>query len=723
MPERANLAAFSAPYFSAGLGLAVRRDSAITTVADLDELPVGVQQGTTGEIFVREQTTAVPRTFRDINDAFTALDTGEIAAVIHDQIILLGLLQARPELNAAVRDTLLTDELYGIAVRRDRADLLQTINDGLAQIVNSGAYANLCADWLGTTDACLPSQTILAYLNGTVTALPAAETPLNPAAGHSVTVSILYGSEKQEWLEPLVDSYNAQQRQSPDGSLIQIAATPIGSIEAATAIISGATTATIWAPASSIYLPAVEEAWQAQTGGPLTAVPPQSLVRSPVVLAMWQPMAKALGWPDTPIGWHTIHELVGQDWADLGYVAGGAFKFGHTHPEYSNSGLAAVLAQAYAATGKREGLNTADLADPALRAFVSRIESSIIDYGSSTGFYAERMFNCENGGPTFLSAAVLYENLVAAQPRNCPNHPPLVAIYPDDGTFWTDHPYVVLNAPWVSDTQQWGALDFQSFLLEPTQQGLAMDYGFRPADPSVPLRAPLETANGVDPLQPTVVMEPPETAIVQNIQQLWQETKKAADIVVVMDISGSMWAEEAPGQGAKITAAQAALKTFVDMLKDGDRLQIIAFNANLNNLSPLSPLGEKRAEVQTQIDAIQPDGPTRLYDAVLQAHNELNANGDPNRIRAIVVLSDGRDERIAADGTVSQASVNGLEDVITAVRAGEEGGNAIRIFTIAYGQEADETVLQQIAIVTGGRTLTADANSLHAIYELIAQFF
>jgi hypothetical protein len=67
--------------------------------------------------------------------------------------------------------------------------------------------------------------------------------------------------------------------------------------------------------------------------------------------------------------------------------------------------------------------------------------------------------------------------------------------------------------------------------------------------------------------------------------------------------------------------------------------------------------------------------------------------------------------------------MNGLEDVITAVRAGEEGGNAIRIFTIAYGQEADEAILQQIAIVTGGRTLTADANSLHTIYELIAQFF
>ena len=54
----------------------------------------------------------------------------------------------------------------------------------------------------------------------------------------TVTVSMVYGSEKQEWLTPLIDQYNAAQHKTATGSTIVVTATALGSIEAVDAILS-----------------------------------------------------------------------------------------------------------------------------------------------------------------------------------------------------------------------------------------------------------------------------------------------------------------------------------------------------------------------------------------------------------------------------------------------------------------------------------------------------
>jgi Ca-activated chloride channel homolog len=82
--------------------------------------------------------------------------------------------------------------------------------------------------------------------------------------------------------------------------------------------------------------------------------------------------------------------------------------------------------------------------------FVANVESSVIHYGESTGFFADKMFN---GGPSYLSAAVMYESLVvqANDGKTYPKLPmPVVAIYPKEGTFLSDHPYAVLQGSWVT---------------------------------------------------------------------------------------------------------------------------------------------------------------------------------------------------------------------------------------------------------------------------------
>lgn len=526
-----------------------------------------------------------------------------------------------------------------------------------------------------------------------------------------VVVNLVYGSEKQEWLEPLVAEYNAANNKTADGSTIIIEAKPMGSIEAINAIIGQEIQPVVWSPASSVYLPVAEARWQEKFGHELAVQPPADLVLSPVIIAMWQPMAEALGWPTKLIGWSDISELaVSEDgWAAYGYPEWGKFKFGHTHPDFSNSGLVAILAQAYAGAGKQRGLTPDDLLSPELAQFMEQVESSIIHYGSSTGFFADTMFN---RGPSYLSATVMYENLVVAQESKrlsgASSQIPVVAIYPKEGTFWTNNPYVTLNAPWVSDTQKEAAEAFETFLLARPQQERAIALGFRPADPSIPLGNPLDAQHGVDPSQPQTVLEVPEADVIEGVQYLWRQAKRPVDVTLVVDTSGSM-------AGDKITTARTSLVEFINQLSNRDRAQIVLFNNQVSVLSPLTPLADKREELVRRVSGIIEGGDTSLYDATLQAYQQLETEGDPDHIRAVVVLSDGEDT----------SSVRTWQEILQEIGAnGEvEGGNSIKIFTIAFGSGADTTVLQQMAEPTGGKQFTGDPATIDDVYAEIALFF
>ncbi len=528
--------------------------------------------------------------------------------------------------------------------------------------------------------------------------------------GKTVTVTMIYGSEKEEWLVPLVEAFNAAKNKTEAGSTIVIEATPMGSIESGDQIVEEIIQPTVWSPASSAYVPVTNANWRKSHAEDLVMDTPNDLVLSPVVIAMWEPMAQALGWPNEPLGWADIAELATSDegWAAYGFPEWGRFKLGHTHPNFSNSGIISVIAEAYAGAGKQRDLTLQDLQSAEVKTFMAEVESSIIHYGKSTGFFATRMFE---RGPSYLSAAVMYENLVAAQASKVlageVSQIPVVAIYPKEGTFWSNHPYITLNAPWVTDEQRAAAELFEAFLLAEPQQRKAIEYGFRPADPSIPLSSPLDTQHGVDPMQPQTVLEVPDADVVVAVQELWQrEAKKPVDLVVVMDISGSM-------QGEKINSARKSLIDFVNLLDDRDRLQVILFSDDLVTLTPLSPLGEKRAQVLQKIGGIIEGGDTRLYDAVEAAYDALQAEGDTQHIRAIVALTDGNDT----------ASNQTLDQLMQKVGNMSEGGNATKVFTIGFGNNADTKVLKQIAETTGAKQYDSDPKTIHQVYAEIATFF
>lgn len=535
------------------------------------------------------------------------------------------------------------------------------------------------------------------------------------AAAKTVGITFAYGSEKKAWIVDAIAAFNASPAAKMGDATVVVTGVPMGSGEAVEEIVAETSKPDAWCPASDLFRPLLNRAWAAKHGtvGGSKDVAPEGkpLVLSPVVIAMWKPMAQALGWPDKSIGWSDILKLSTdpKGWASLGHPEWGAFKLGHTHPEYSNSGLMSVLAEAYAAIGKTRGLDQKQLEDKKTLKYLEDIEGSIVHYGKSTGFFGEKMLT---RGPRFLSAAVLYENLVVdayEQPAFKNRELDVVAIYPKEGTFWIDNPYIVLDAPWVDADKKKAADLFGKFLLGKEMQTKAMtEYGFRPSDPGIAVAAPIDAAHGLDPKQPKTLLETPGPDLVAASLAAWHKAKKTVDLMFVFDRSGSM-------QGDPLSQAKAGALEFLKLLDDRDRVSLVIFNNQVPQITEPVPLGTGRQELQNQIQGIFADGGTALYDAIAAAEGKLKeaAKANPKRIYSVIVLTDGFDK----DSQTTLAELKGM------LSPGTEMGTGVKLFTIAYGNDADQSDLADIAESAAGASFHGDTKSIGQIYRDLAAFF
>src|SRR5438132_13928217 len=252
---------------------------------------------------------------------------------------------------------------------------------------------------------------------------------------------------------------------------------------------------------------------------------------------MPRPMAEALGWPAPPIGWADILALARDPnaWASHGHPEWGAFKLGKTNPNFSTSALSATIAQYYAATGKQRDLSLEDLDRPDVDAFARGVESSVVHYGDITLTFLNNWYRNDARGTalTYVSAVAVEEKSVLdhntgnpdgiLDPGEQPRKPrvPLVAIYPKEGTLFSDSPFIVLDAPWVSSRQKQAARAFEAFVKQPENQRRVLKFGFRPGNPQVRVGAPIDRANGVDPNQPQNVLDVPDPPLLVRILDLW----------------------------------------------------------------------------------------------------------------------------------------------------------------------------------------------------------
>ncbi len=527
----------------------------------------------------------------------------------------------------------------------------------------------------------------------------------NEVPAGALKITFTYSSEKQPWIEDVTRRFNAEKHALPSGQAIHITAIPLGSGDCIDELLNGGRQADLTSPASAAFIKLGNAESRTKTGQDLIGET-QNLVLSPVVIAMWRPMAEALGWGKKPVGWSDILALAKDPngWSSVGQPQWGPFRFGHTHPQSSNSGLISLMAEVYAGAGKVRGLTVEDLAKPQVGDYLGGIEQSVVHYGSSTGFFGDKMIA---NGPGYLSAAVLYESVVIDSYSKHPAQP-LVAIYPKEGTFWSDHPVGIVQRPWVTPDKQAAAKIYIDYLLSPAAQEKALAYGFRPALPEIALGAPIDADHGVDPKQPTTILEDPSAEVLNATLQLWQQKKKASAVTLVVDTSGSM------NDDGKIENARAGAKEFLGLLGDADTFSLIPFNSQIHPAGHDELLKDHRAEIEQTIDGLYADGGTALYDSISLAYDQLNADSQRNarKIAAVVVLTDGED-------TDSKMSLN---DLLGKIRVDNER-RTIRVFTIAYGHDADKSVLKQIADATQAKSYVGTPQNIRSVFKDIATFF
>jgi len=144
--EREREVDFSDPYFLAEQSILVKRGSDIRTIEDLAGKTVGVQKGTTGEAYAKENADAGDlRSYPEIDDAFNALVAGQVEAVLFD---LPGTQEAARTLEGLeVAQSIDTGEEFGIAFAEDADALREAVNDALAEVKRDGTFARLYRKW------------------------------------------------------------------------------------------------------------------------------------------------------------------------------------------------------------------------------------------------------------------------------------------------------------------------------------------------------------------------------------------------------------------------------------------------------------------------------------------------------------------------------------------------------------------------------------------------
>lgn len=143
--ERMGEVDFSQPYFNADQSIMVKKGSPIKTVADLAGTTVGAQTGTTGAAYAQNKTDAASvRTYGKIDDAFNALEAGQVDAVINDFPISEYATRSHTDLEVVA--TLPTGETYGFPFPKG-SSLRGEFNDALTKVKQDGTYAQIYKKW------------------------------------------------------------------------------------------------------------------------------------------------------------------------------------------------------------------------------------------------------------------------------------------------------------------------------------------------------------------------------------------------------------------------------------------------------------------------------------------------------------------------------------------------------------------------------------------------
>lgn len=527
------------------------------------------------------------------------------------------------------------------------------------------------------------------------------------------TIRVVASPSTANLLGSFAAQWAAREPATSDGTCGQVVVASRDSAEVADRLSLGWDTSLeeppdVWVPASTAW---AQKAAASDLAEPLLPDLRPSIARSPTVIAMPEPMAAELDWPDTrvvpdaDVRWESLlEEFSGDDegWARLGRPEWGPFRFGMSNPARDTAGLLALTAILDA---NETGETTDEELENAFRLH-RLLDPDVYHERTEQLLNALRSVDAEGEDAALqhVSAFPALEQDVLAYNRGNPNVP-LAAIYPVNGNIEADHPYLILNAEWVSERKREVAEMFLRFVRSDGPQQQLRDAGFRGTN-----REAGEDFNEEYGLLSQLVALPRAVLVPDSVTvtiDRWTALTRTSNVLIVFDVSGSML-REIPGTGqTRMQRATLAAAETMRMFTEEDQVGFWEFSTDLDGdldyraLVPIGRLGDvmedsrsRRAHVLSAIDNLEPRADTGLYNTIQAAYDTVLGNYDPEATNMVVVITDGEDDTGGRPGI----ALDELLERLGSAPADQQ----VQVVTVAFGEEPNFEVMRQISELTGG---------------------
>lgn len=494
----------------------------------------------------------------------------------------------------------------------------------------------------------------------------ASEPTLSPA-----TLRIVSGSEN-ETLEPIIMEWSRE-----TGNPVQMEY--LGSVDISRLLQTGSTAYDAVWPANSLWLNYGDTHNLVQHA--------QSIMRSPVVLAVKRPVAEGLGWVDADVTMNDILEAAER----------GDLRFMMTSATQSNSGASFFFAALSAFADSPEVLTQSDLDSEAVQEQITRILGTVNRSSGSSGWLKNLFLETYQ----LYDGMVNYEALIIETNQELQNRgeAPLYAIYPVDGLAIADSPLGFVRTDNNLEKEE-VFLELQEYLLSEATQQQLLSAGRRAGLIGLQVDNSYDTIFnpewGIDVNRTIQPIRFPNSEVINNALNLYQTVfRKPSCTVIAVDRSGSMQGvgEENANAGLRTLLNQNIAEQYLLQAHEEDRTTIILFNRDVINnhkSAEWTVTGNDPTELNDlylRAEAIPSGGDTNIFGTVQLAHEFLLRERSDSCLPAIILMTDGQD------------NISNWETLQTYLQTTE---NDIPIFIITFG-DANDTQVIPIVEYTFGR--------------------
>lgn len=457
-----------------------------------------------------------------------------------------------------------------------------------------------------------------------------------------------------------------------------------------------AVTPDVWVPDSSTWL------LRLKSGGATAFAPANgvSIARSPVVVAMPEPLASRIGWPGKKVTWTDLLRQVTTGKQPL--------RAGIVEPTQDAAGLSGLLSltAAASASGSAGSPQAKEAMVAALRALATNRSSLRQDLLARFPRSSDPT-SVING----LGAAALSEEDVIAYNNTKPPIP-LAALYPEPSPMPLDYPFAVL--PGIEPVKASAArvlfevLTTQKFKDRLAVQALRAPDGNWGEGFQAPQGAPSPANGGASAVPPVgqggaADLDP---IAIAKATTTWSAATQSGRMLCVIDVSGSMKKPVATANGASREQVTVAAATGgLDLFDDSWSIGLWTFSTNLrgsqdwNEVVGIRPLSSNRAPIQRGLASIKPsNGDTGLYDTLLAAYKEVQRDWEPGKVNSVVLFTDGQNDD---DNGISRAQL------IQQLRKIKDPEQPVRAIVIGIGTEVNKAELDAIAHEADGAAFVA----------------